>query len=89
MEKVGGQQLTQLYATRNLQVNPIVGWLMGGLDYHAVHHAFPQIPFYQLSKAYLIVQNSLQKHDLPLMDVQGGYIKTALELSKTPSLIEG
>ena len=30
---------------RNLDTYPWIGWLMGGLDYHAVHHAFPEIPF--------------------------------------------
>ena len=43
--RTGGYQLTQLYSCRNLDTYPWVGWLMGGLDYHADHHAFPDIPF--------------------------------------------
>ncbi len=87
-QSLGGQQLTQLYATRNLQVYPVIGWLMGGLNYHSVHHAFPQIPFNRLPEAYAIIQEHLEKYDLPPMDIQDGYIKTALEKSKKPSLIK-
>ena len=86
-QQQGGQQATQLYATRNLKVHPLVSWLMGGLDYHAVHHAFPQIPFNKLASAHTIVQNYLQKYGLPLMEVEGGYIKTALKMSQQTSLI--
>ena len=45
-------QLTQPYASRNLQTSFPVGWLMGGLNYHAVHHAFPEIPFNELPTAF-------------------------------------
>ena len=86
-QTVGGQQLTQLYATRNLRVHSMVSWLMGGLNYHGVHHAFPRIPFNHLAEAYKIIEDYLQKYDLPPMDIEDGYIKTALKLSKKPTLI--
>jgi fatty acid desaturase len=85
--QTGGYQVTQLYACRNLETYPWVGWLMGGLDYHAVHHAFPDIPFDRLPEAFQRIQAVLQRHGLPLM-VQGqGYLHETLELSQQPSTI--
>ena len=82
-----GYQLTQLYACRNLKVSPLIGWLMGGLNYHAVHHAFPGIPFNQLSEAFQRIQTVLHQHDLPLMNVDRGYIQETIYFSQHPSLI--
>jgi fatty acid desaturase len=45
-------QLTQPYASRNLQTSFPVGWLMGGLNYHAVHHAFAEILLSELPTAF-------------------------------------
>jgi fatty acid desaturase len=85
--QTGGYQLTQLYSCRNLNTDPLVGWLMGGLNYHAVHHAFPDIPFNRLPAAFDRIQAVLQRHNLPLM-VQGkGYLHETLELVQQPSTI--
>ena len=85
--QTGGYQLTQLYSCRNLETDPLVGWLMGGLNYHAVHHAFPDIPFNRLPAAFDRIQAVLQRHNLPLM-VQGkGYLHETLELVQQPSTI--
>ncbi|MGB7087726.1 MAG: fatty acid desaturase [Phormidesmis sp.] len=80
-------QLTQLYACRNLQTPPWVNWLMGGLPYHAVHHAFPQIPYSQLPEAFKRIQDVLQRYGRPPMVMSPGYIATSLQLSACPELI--
>ncbi len=85
--RTGGYQLTQLYSCRNLDTYPWAGWLMGGLDYHAVHHAFPDIPFDRLPVAFDRIQAVLQRHGLPLMVRGQGYLPETLELSQQPSTI--
>ncbi|MGL5192521.1 MAG: fatty acid desaturase family protein, partial [Chroococcales cyanobacterium] len=79
--------LTQLYAGRNIATHPLIGWLMGGLPYHAIHHAFPGIPFYHLSEAGDRIQTVLKDHDLPPMKLDPGYLKSAYQLGKNPVLI--
>ena len=85
--KLAGHQITQLYACRNLKTRPLVGWLMGGLNYHAVHHAFPGIPFNLIPVAFQRIQAVLRQHDLPLMKLEGGYLKELYRLSRQPLLI--
>jgi fatty acid desaturase len=85
--QTGGYQLTQLYACRNLKTYPWVGWLMGGLNYHSVHHAFPDIPFNLLPEAFQRIQTILQRHGLPLMLQGKGYLQETLQLSQHPSVI--
>jgi fatty acid desaturase len=82
-----GYQLTQLYSCRNLKTYPWVSWLMGGLNYHAVHHAFPDIPFNRLPEAFQRIQTVLQQHDLPLMLQGEGYLHETLQLGQHPSVI--
>jgi fatty acid desaturase len=85
--QTGGYQLTQLYACRNLDTYPWVGWLMGGLNYHAVHHAFPDIPFNKLPVAFDRLQAVLQRHDLPQMLQGKGYVQETIELNWHPATI--
>lgn len=85
--QIAQHQLTQLYTCRNLQTSPLVVWLMGGLPYHAIHHAFPDIPFNRLSTAFERVQTVLQSSNLPALPLEEGYLKTTLALSQAPSLI--
>ncbi|MGD1699750.1 fatty acid desaturase family protein [Dapis sp. BLCC M229] len=80
-------QLTQLYASRNLKANFVVEWLMGGLNYHGVHHAFPGIPFNNLPEAFQRIQGVLKSHNLPLMKVDDGYCQKTCFLSSHPALI--
>ncbi|NES99168.1 MAG: fatty acid desaturase [Sphaerospermopsis sp. SIO1G1] len=86
--KFQNHQLTQFYAGRNLQTHPIIGWLMGGLNYHAVHHGFPDIPFYHLPTAFDRVQLILKKYDFPVMELDPGYLQSAYLLSQQTLLIE-
>jgi fatty acid desaturase len=85
--QTGGYRLTQLYACRNLDTYPGVGWLMGGLNYHAVHHAFPDIPFNRLPVAFERIQEVLQRNGLPLMLQGKGYLHETIELCQHPSTI--
>ncbi len=86
-QQTDNYQLTQLYACRNLAVSGWVNWLMGGLPYHSVHHAFPQIASDRLSEAFERIQSVLQRHQLPPMVLAQGYIASSLELAKCPSSI--
>lgn len=86
-KQVGGHQLTQLYACRNLNTSALVSWLMGGLNYHAVHHAFPGVPFNQLATAHQRIQTIFSNHNMPAMEVQSGYLKTTFQLMQHMSLI--
>lgn len=85
--KATNYQTTQLYACRNLKTSRIVGWLMGGLDYHAVHHALPDIPFNHLPVAFDRIQTLLHQHNLPGMNQEGGYVQETIRLSQTPTVI--
>ena len=85
--KVGGHQITQIYACRNLKTSFVVGWLMGGLNYHSVHHAFPGIPSTIFQKPFSAFQAVLRRHKLPLMKLEGGYLQELYRLSHQPSLI--
>lgn len=86
-QQTSNHQITQLYACRNLKASRGVNWLMGGLPYHALHHAFPQIPYYQLPEAFQRVQSVLERHHLPPMAVEPGYLITSFNLGTHPSRI--
>ncbi len=61
---------------------------MGGLPYHSVHHAFPNIPFNQLPEAFDKIQLVLKKHHYPEIKKDNGYLRTAWRLSRQPSVID-
>ncbi|MFM6128084.1 MAG: fatty acid desaturase family protein [Sphaerospermopsis kisseleviana] len=84
-----GHLLTQLYASRNLPVNRLTNWLMGGLPYHSVHHGFPQLPFNQLPEAFGRIQAVLQAYNLPPMELGQGYLRETLVLSQHPTVWDG
>ncbi|EKU98846.1 fatty acid desaturase [Leptolyngbya sp. PCC 7375] len=86
-QQVGGHQLTQLYSSRNLQTSHWFSWLMGGLNYHAVHHAFPSIPFNQLPQAYDRLQTVLEDHGMPAMELEQGYTQAVRRLMNRLILI--
>ena len=71
--QVGGHQLTQLYASRNLQASRWFSWLVGGLNYHGIHHGFPGIPFDQLPEAYGRIEVILADHGMPPLVMETGY----------------
>ena len=85
--QANGHLLTQLYSSRNLQTSPWFSWLIGGLNYHAVHHAFPGIPFDQLPEAHGRVQTALDKYGMPPMVMEQGYPKAIKRLIYRTTLI--
>lgn len=87
--QVGGHQLTQLYSSRNLQASSQFSWLVGGLNYHAVHHAFPGIPFDRLPEAHSRIQAVLNDHGMPAMEMEKGYPDAVRRLINQMILIPG
>ena len=81
-------QLTQLYACRNIKTYSWVNWLMGGLPYHSIHHAFPYIPNEQLPDAFERIQAVLQKNQLPPMVFESGYMASSFRVGTHPGLIK-
>lgn len=88
-QEMGSYQLTQLYACRNIKTFPWVNWLMGGLPYHSVHHAFPDIASNNLPKAFDRIQAVLQHHHLAPLPLAPGYLYTSFSLAIHPCLIAG
>ena len=86
--RANGFQLTQLYACRNQETFGWVNWLMGGLPYHAVHHAFPEVPSYHLPEAFTRIQSVLQRYGLPPMVLDSGYLRSGLRLGLSSALID-
>ncbi|NEP15395.1 MAG: fatty acid desaturase [Leptolyngbya sp. SIO4C1] len=88
----GSYRLTQLYACRNVRANRFTNWLMGGLPYHSIHHAFPDIPFDQLPTAFERIEAVLAAYHLPAMTVASGYCSETLgwlwPTDAQPALIE-
>ncbi len=79
--------LTQLYSTRNVNGSLWVNWLMGGLPYHSIHHAFPAIPFNKLPQAYQAVQIVLQKYNQIPLEMERGYWQSTIKNSQVYSLL--
>lgn len=86
-QQVDGYQVTQLYACRNIQTYAWVNWLMGGLPYHSIHHAFPQIQSGKLPEAFDRIQAVLENYQLPPMTYENGYIASFLKHYNQFSLI--
>jgi len=45
--------------SRNVMVNPILGFLCMNMNYHLNHHLFPQVPFYHLPKLHERIKDQL------------------------------
>ncbi|NEQ53084.1 MAG: hypothetical protein F6K11_23585, partial [Leptolyngbya sp. SIO3F4] len=86
-DQMDGHLITQLYSARNVQTSPWFGWLIGGLNYHAVHHAFPSIPFDQLPEAYGRILTVLNKHKMPAVEIEQNYPSAIKKLTKSFALI--
>jgi fatty acid desaturase len=77
---------TQLFSCRNIRTNPLMSWYFNGLNFHSVHHAFPDIPFYKLCAAHSRFQNALTKKGHPLVE-EDGYFRTFGQILSSPCLI--
>ncbi|WP_366146297.1 fatty acid desaturase [Crocosphaera sp.] len=72
-----------LFAVKN--IGNWVNWLMGGLPYHSIHHAFPAIPFDKLPEAYQAVQIVLKKHNQIPLEMETGYWQSSIKHSRVHS----
>jgi fatty acid desaturase len=79
---------TQLYTCRNITTNPWMSWLMNGLNFHSIHHAFPKIPFYNLKEATQRVDDVLKQNNAESLPSADGYLRTYIELSRELKLIK-
>ncbi|MEO0455620.1 MAG: fatty acid desaturase [Cyanobacteria bacterium P01_A01_bin.114] len=82
----GSYQLTQLYNCRNIRAGSFQNWLMGGLPYHSIHHAFPEIPFDQLPAAFHRIEAVLAAYQLPSMTLEQGYLSSTLSWVSATSM---
>lgn len=59
--------ITQLYASRNVDVPLWLNALLGGLPHHSAHHAFPWIPSSRLPAASQRIEKVLTRHRAPAL----------------------
>ena len=78
--------MTQLLNCRNLTVHPLVSWFFNGLNFHSVHHAYADIPFYNLEVAHNRVERLMREQSVPLPQ-SCGYWKTFSDLARYPVAI--
>jgi fatty acid desaturase len=67
-----------LQNTRTLIVPGWVRWLMWNMPYHAAHHTFPGVPFYNLPELHAEIEGRLG-HKLP----HAGYIEAQVAIFRT------
>ena len=80
------QQHQQGETTRTLYLGPILGYfLYSNMQYHIEHHAFPQIPFYNLPKLHKLIKNQLPKSNNGLIDAYKEIIPAMIKQSKDSS----
>ncbi|MEN9810037.1 MAG: hypothetical protein RLZZ488_1604 [Pseudomonadota bacterium] len=78
---------TQLHTCRNIETNRVMSWLMNGLNFHSIHHAFPKVPFYNLEEATRRMNELLQKNNVDTLPQAKGYVATVVNLSREMRLI--
>jgi fatty acid desaturase len=79
---------TQLYACRNIETHPLMSWLMNGLNFHSIHHAFPKVPFYHLEEATVRMNALLSQKGAEQLPSSKGYVQTFLSLSGKMQLLK-
>ena len=79
---------TRLYNCRNVRTSRLVSRFFNGLNFHAVHHAFPAVPFYHLREAHTRLAALCAAAGRPLIE-EDGYLRTLRRLAATPLLIDG
>ncbi|MFZ9518851.1 MAG: fatty acid desaturase family protein [Silvanigrellaceae bacterium] len=78
---------TQLHTCRNIETNAAMSWLMNGLNFHSIHHAFPKVPFYHLEEATRRMDALLDENSADAMPHAQGYLRTYLSLSRKMRLL--
>ncbi|KAI8882968.1 delta-6-fatty acid desaturase [Backusella circina FSU 941] len=71
----------QVITGRDVTLNPLGDWFMGGLNYQIEHHVFPTMPRHNLPKVKPMVKNLCQKYGINYHDT--GFIKGTLEVLQT------
>ena len=77
---------TQLYNCRNIKTHSLVSWYFNGLNFHSVHHAFPDLPFFNLKEGHKRLSTLLAQKGKPLIETKG-YLTTFWTLLKSPCLV--
>jgi fatty acid desaturase len=78
---------TQLYSCRNIETHPFMSWLMNGLNFHSIHHAFPKVPFYHLEEATHRMNELLKQNGAEQLPHSKGYLQTFKSLSSQVQLL--
>ena len=53
----------QLHNTRTVESNFLVRWLLWETNFHAEHHAYPAVPFYNLPKLHALLDPHIKHND--------------------------
>jgi fatty acid desaturase len=77
---------TQIFNCRNIKTNFLMSWYFNGLNFHSAHHAFPDIPFFNLEEAHGRFQKLFSAKNRPLVE-DDGYFKTFGSLLSHPCLV--
>lgn len=68
-----GADVPILAKTRSLKVPGLVRWLLWNMPYHAEHHAWPSVPFFNLPELHREVRAHLVHRDRPVhLHLSGG-----------------
>ncbi len=79
---------SQIYNCRNIKTNFVTSQFFNGLNYHSVHHAFPNIPFYSLKEAHERIRSYCNEKGAPPMVEEEGYAKVAFSIIKKPTFVK-
>jgi len=53
----------QLLSTRTVESNKIVRWLLWETNFHAEHHAYPMVPFFNLPKLHELLNDHIKHNE--------------------------
>mmetsp|Transcript_15059 Transcript_15059/g.22228 ORF Transcript_15059/g.22228 Transcript_15059/m.22228 type:complete len:404 (-) Transcript_15059:237-1448(-) len=71
-----GDEINCLRNTRSCRSNFIVRHLMWNMNFHAEHHLYPMVPFYNLPKLSDLLEESLEHNDIKhFLNVNWEYVK--------------
>ena len=71
-------------STRDMLLNPILSFLYWKMEYHCVHHMFPNIPSYNLDKLYRHIKDQLPEPKNGLIDAYKEIIPALKHQAKDP-----
>ncbi|MFZ9288070.1 MAG: fatty acid desaturase family protein [Vulcanococcus sp.] len=72
--------LEQLYCSRTIKVGPWWNGVLGGLPYHAAHHAYPSVPSALLPQLTEEIERTLSRHQYPPLPASSSYWQAIREL---------